>query len=227
MQEDTVSIKSTGDGSHTLFNAKLNEHYHSVHGAKTESIHVFIKNGLELVHSENKPLRILEIGFGTGLNAFLTARFAHENQRHIEYISLETFPLGPEITSGLAESYTANADELRLFNQIHECPWDEISKIHPYFELYKKEKRIQDFNTEEKFNLIYFDAFAPDKQPEMWEPEIFAACFDWLETEGILVTYCAKGQFKRNLKAAGFAVEARPGPPGKREMTIGRKLLSV
>lgn len=222
--QDTVSIKSTGDGTPTLFNAKLNEHYHSIHGAKTESIHVFIKNGLELINAEIKSLRILEIGFGTGLNAFLTARLAHENQRHIEYISLETFPLGPEITSGLAESYTANADELSLFNQIHARTWDEISTIHPYFKLCKKEKSIQDFNPDEKFNLIYFDAFAPDKQPEMWEPEIFSSCFDWLETDGILVTYCAKGQFKRNLKAAGFMVEARPGPPGKREMTIGRKL---
>ena len=212
-----LSVHKTGDGSTTLYHEALNETYHSVHGAVTESRHVFIRNGIEYACEkfDNAVLNILEVGFGTGLNAALTFSFSAERQRQISYFTIEKFPLSPHIYSQLEFPGVDFPSLIRL----HELPWNQLLRMNPGFEFEKREGDV----LEEKFPLahfhvIYFDAFAPAKQPELWTTGLFEKLFASLTADGILVTYCAKGQFKRDLKQSGFLVESLPGPPGKREM---------
>jgi len=212
-----LSIRKTGDGSTTLFHEALNETYHSVHGALTESRHVFISNGLQYATGifTVPALNILEVGFGTGLNAALTLEFSVNSRRRINYFTLEKFPLSQEIRSRL-EFPGVDTGALQ---SLHDLPWDNEVKISPDFSFHKKEADVlQEQFTENYFHVIYFDAFAPGKQPELWTPELFQKLYSALTQGGVLVTYCAKGQFKRDLKQAGFMVESLPGPPGKREM---------
>jgi tRNA U34 5-methylaminomethyl-2-thiouridine-forming methyltransferase MnmC len=212
-----LSIRKTGDGSTTLFNEALNETYHSVHGALTESRHVFISNGLQYATGifDVPVLNILEVGFGTGLNAALTLEFSANTRRRISYFTLEKFPLSQEIRSQLE---FPGVDPPAL-QSLHDLPWDNEVKVNPDFSFHKKESDVlQEQFPENYFHVIYFDAFAPGKQPELWTPELFQKLYSALTQGGVLVTYCAKGQFKRDLKQAGFMVESLPGPPGKREM---------
>jgi len=211
-------IRLTADGSSTLFVPSLNEHYHSTHGALQESVHVFIKNGL--LQITTPALTILEIGFGTGLNALLTAIQSKKTNQKIEYTSVEKYPLSADEILVLNYSELLSEENAgKLFSDIHKVPFEEKVAITPNFTLQKIEKDFLNIDSQKAFDLIYFDAFAPEKQPKLWTETMFSKMFAALKPGGFLVTYCAKGQVKRNMKSVGFKVEALPGPPGKREMT--------
>lgn len=218
-----LEIRQTKDGSNTLYVPDLNEHYHSVHGALQESQHVFIKHGLEYALEQKRDVKILEIGFGTGLNAILTLPFALAQQAFIQYDTLEKYPLTQDVVEQLHfEQFILNPELLDNFKKMHAAPWNEPIDLSPYFTLQKIHETLEEFCPPEAYyDVVYFDAFAPEKQPELWTEEVFTKLHNATRPGGILVTYCAKGAFKRNLKAAGFIVEALPGPPGKREMTRG------
>jgi tRNA U34 5-methylaminomethyl-2-thiouridine-forming methyltransferase MnmC len=210
-------LRHTADGSPTLYVPELDETYHSMHGSVQEAKHVFIENGLHFVTAQSKQVNILEVGFGTGLNALLTAQYAKENAINVNYVGLEAYPVEEEIWKKI--KYLDDRDTLVLYSQMMALPFGEIKTCHPHFSLSKASAHIQDWTSSEKFDLIYYDAFGPKAQPEMWELAIFEKLFALLNTGGALVTYCAQGQFKRHLKSLGMRVEGLPGPPGKREMT--------
>lgn len=213
----------TDDGSHTLFIPELDETYHSRHGAIQESIHVFINAGLKFFSEKNniKEVSILEIGFGTGLNALLTCIEAAKISKKIIYDSIEAFPLQHNRIEQLNYADILTCKE--IFNKIHAVNWDSSEIISEHFTLTKISTSIQCFVHYKKYDIIFFDAFAPRVQPEMWTTEIFRQLFSMMNAGGILVTYCAKGEVKRNMKKAGFTVESIEGPPGKREMTRAAK----
>ena len=217
-----VEIIITADGSHSLFNSTLNETYHSVHGAIQESKHVFIRNGLEYVDQLHKPeeIHVLEVGFGTGLNALMTLHYALQANKIIHYTTLEAYPINLETVQLLNYPHVLDfQDAEKYFSKLHSASWEKEKVIDNNFYLYKKKIRIQDFNfSPSSFDLIYFDAFAPRKQPEMWEMQVLEKMAETMKPGGIFVTYCAKGQLKRDLKLLGLTVETLPGPPGKKEM---------
>ena len=223
-----VEVKQTNDGSNTLFVPELNEHYHSIHGALQEALHVFIKHGLQpVIENATEPIRMLEVGFGTGLNAILTLQTFLTEKATVFYDSLEKYPLKEELVTELHfENFILNPELLEYFEQLHAAPWNETVKISSNFSLQKIHADLETRSfPDQYYHLIYFDAFAPEKQPHLWTEEIFKKLAATLKTNGVLVSYCAKGSFKRALKAAGFAVEALPGPPGKREMTRATKII--
>jgi tRNA U34 5-methylaminomethyl-2-thiouridine-forming methyltransferase MnmC len=212
-------IIQTIDGSYTLFVPELDETYHSKHGAIQESLHVFIKEGLQFFSKQNE-LSILEIGFGTGLNALTTLLEISNSKQRIKYTSLEAYPL----TFGEVEKlrYT----DLALlkpfsteFELMHTCEWNNFIEITPEFQLKKLNIKLQEVSFRNQFDLIYFDAFAPQVQPDLWTEDVFTLMYKSLKPNGVLVTYCAKGSVKRALKAVGFELQSIPGPPGKREMS--------
>lgn len=212
-------LQLTADGSHTLFLPEMDEHYHSINGAVQESLHVFIGAGLHQV--EKDTVRVFEVGFGTGLNAFLTLQetLAKESLK-VDYYAVERFPLAMDIIKQL--NYGASHPE--LFEKLHEVDWGSLQPITTRFALFKL---LGDSNTcllPEGIDLVYFDAFAPDKQPEMWNQEIFDKLYSHMNPGGILTTYCAKGIVRRMMQKAGYTVERIPGPPGKREMLRARKI---
>jgi len=210
-------IKITGDGSSTLFVPELNEHYHSVNGAVQESEHVFIQTGLNVL--QTKEIAILEVGFGTGLNALLTL-MKTKNFDSVVYHTVEKYPLKWEQVKTLKyeEFLGLSTEEKKDFRDMHLSPWNSTSTLRDYFILHKTEIDLADYQPSVLFDLIYFDAFAPAVQPELWEEIIFAKLYDTLNPGGILVTYCAKGEVRRRLQRKGFKVERLPGPPGKREI---------
>jgi len=213
-----LQLITTEDGSHSIYNPDLKEHYHSTHGAIQESRHVFVEAGLNEVRKTKTAIRILEIGFGTGLNCLLSAIESLEKGLSIEYTSLEPFPLSDHLISLL--NYPETLGHGDLFNLMHSTDQGELS-ITGNFLLHRSRESLLTFLPPVKYELIYFDAFAPDVQPELWSEAVFQKLFDCLVPGGLLVTYCAKGQVKRNMKKAGFRIERLPGPPGKREMTRG------
>jgi tRNA U34 5-methylaminomethyl-2-thiouridine-forming methyltransferase MnmC len=219
---DKIAFKITEDGSHTLYVKDLDETYHSRHGAIQEAMHVFIGAGLNDV--KQISLNVLEIGFGTGLNTFLTLKEAGD--KIINYTSLEAYPLQEDIVSQL--NYTTelklSSNGIELFKKCHQVEWGSYQEITPTFNLNKVKVELANYKAAEQFDLIYFDAFGPNVQPDMWEKSIFENMYSLLSEKGILVTYCAKGSVKRTLKEVGFDVESLPGPPGKREMTRAKKL---
>ncbi|WP_422361073.1 tRNA (5-methylaminomethyl-2-thiouridine)(34)-methyltransferase MnmD [Reichenbachiella sp.] len=224
-----IKVIETRDGSSSLLIPEMNETYHSTHGAITESEYVFLKMGVNHfreTHPNQKEIKILEIGFGTGLNAWLTALVAQESKIKIKFTSIEKFPLDANLVNQLNYKDKKESDESRvLFEKVHNADWDNECAVTEWFNLTKIQIDLANFNpTNESFNLIYFDAFAPSKQPEMWSQEVLKKMFDLLKTNGVFVTYCAQGQFKRDLKAVGFATEELDGPPGKKEMTRGTKI---
>ncbi len=206
---------TTKDGSHTLFNNSVGEHYHSVFGAIQESEHIFVHAGLEVKHTFPKVLRVMEIGFGTGLNALLTLKWGEDNQQPVHYLGIEAFPLTETTLTQL--NYTEMLHiKSSLFLKMHHCITRQ--QITPYFSLQVLHEKLQDFMPEKnQFHVVFFDAFSPDSQPEMWTEEGFVKLYDTLISGGTLVTYSCKGSVKRALKAAGFSLEKLPGPPGKRE----------
>jgi len=211
----------TGDGSHTISMPELNVTYHSIHGAIQESKHVFIEAGLKsLTLAEAAKLNIFEVGFGTGLNALLTIIEAEKLQKEIHYDTVEPFPLGSSETRSLNYCKQLGREELQpIFEQLHSCEWEKKVNITENFGFNKSRTNLLNLETSETFELIYFDAFAPNVQPELWTNGIFEKMFAMLEPGGILVTYCSKGDVRRAMQAAGFIVEKLPGPRGKREMT--------
>lgn len=212
----TIKIIATNDGSSSLYNEELDETYHSRHGAVQESVYVFIEQGLHFLFNRHKPdsVSILEIGFGTGLNALLTLHEAIQIDAHINYTSLETFPIQESVWAKL--NYP---DPHQLFEQIHQAQWERWSDITSKFQLKKINNEVQrEALPQGEYDLVYFDAFAPNKQPEMWELPVLTKIIGAMKSGAVFVTYCAKGQLKRDLKSLGFIVESLPGPPGKREM---------
>jgi len=209
-------IEHTDDGSATLYVPELNEHYHSVKGAQTESQHIFIDMGLKYVQTAEP--HVLEIGFGTGLNAFLSLLSANETKRKVHYTGLELYPLEWSTIAELKYS------DDPLFERIHTTEWEVETEISPYFTLLKKKADFTKIHLaatrmESTVDVVYFDAFAPEKQPEMWTQELFDYLYTIINPGGVLTTYCAKGVIRRMLQAAGFVVERLPGPPGgKREI---------
>lgn len=207
----------TNDNSTSLYIPELDETYHSRHGAHQESMHVFIQNGLNRLQ-DLKHVKIFEMGFGTGLNAFLTWKENRKSHQIIEYVAIEKHPLKINLIKDL--NFAKNSDEKSIFDKLHAAEWNKGVDIDENFKLHKIEGDIIDecLNAD-YFNLIYYDAFGPKTQPLLWNENICLKMYEILCTKGELVTYCAQGQFKRNLKNVGFEVEELPGPPGKREMT--------
>lgn len=215
-------IFKTADGSHSIRLPEWNEQYHSKHGAIQEAEHVFIKSGLVCAHELLTPqnqLAILELGFGTGLNALLTAIYSEHHNLQINYTALEAYPVPEEEWSQLnypKEITDENAQQ--LFDDIQGASWEQLVEITPNFNLKKQEMFFQDFAEQDQMDTIYFDAFGPRVQPELWEETILRKMYNALRENGVLVTYSAKGSVRRALQQVGFEVEKIPGPPGKREM---------
>ncbi len=214
-------IVKTADGSYTLFSSEFNEHYHSTYGALNESMHVYIKNGLK--YCKKNTLNIFELGFGTGLNAILTYIESIKSNLTIRYNAIELYPVKPEIISKLDYNKLFLKDELSVFFKMHNSPWDTDIELSKNFILKKIEIAFEELIFNEKYDLIYFDAFAPDTQPNLWSKENFLKLFNSLNPNGILTTYSSKGIVKRNLRDAGFIVSRLPGPNGKRHVIRAKK----
>jgi tRNA U34 5-methylaminomethyl-2-thiouridine-forming methyltransferase MnmC len=222
-----LKIIETADGSTSFYNEELDETYHSRHGAIQESSHVFIGAGLLTVAELQKEISILEMGFGTGLNAWLTAVKAVELELKIKYTTLEAFPISNEQVNKMNYSDWGKGETQKLiFSKIQEVPWEESSEIDQHFSIKKIKRKFENYHAVEEFDLIYFDAFGPDIQPELWSDVIFRNMFKALKPGGILVTYSVNGSARRAMKSAGFIVEKIPGPPGKREMSRAVKVNS-
>jgi tRNA U34 5-methylaminomethyl-2-thiouridine-forming methyltransferase MnmC len=217
----------TKDGSHTVGIPEMNVTYHSHHGAIQESMHVFLEAGFQYklkgLEGEGLPLRVFEMGFGTGLNAFLTAIEAEKRKIKIEFTAVEMHPLSFEEASAL--NYSAVLGQQEIFERLHLCKWGADCVISSYFTLCKEQTDLNQFTSHKSFDLVYFDAFAPSAQPELWTEAVFKKLFDMMTKGGVLMTYCSKGSVRRAMQAAGFVVSKLPGPPGKREIVRAKKSL--
>jgi len=219
----TDKIIITSDGSHTLHVPGMNEHFHSTGGAVRESMLVFITNGFD--HSKAENLKILEVGFGTGLNALLTFSRSVETGRPVNYTSIEKYPLDRDTLEELNHYSYAGTNGKQYAGLIYSAQWNTETRLNENFVLNKVNDDFLSCQLTGGFNLIYFDAFGPDKQPEMWSQELFDKIAKATVKGGILVTYSVKGTVKRALKASGFSVELLKGPPGKRQVLRAVKLL--
>lgn len=211
----------TEDGTHTLYLPEMDEHFHSIHGAVQESLHVFIQNGLKKCQKEE--INILEVGFGTGLNAFLT--LINQEEKTIHYFSLEKYPLTEAEYNQLNYAQKYGTDSQQAFLELHHSSWEIPVEIAPAFFLSKLKLDLisADLSKLPEFDLVYFDAFAPNKQPEMWSDAIFEKISSRCQPGAIITTYCAKGDVRRSLMANGFKMQRVPGPPGKKEILFGEK----
>ncbi|MFD0864063.1 tRNA (5-methylaminomethyl-2-thiouridine)(34)-methyltransferase MnmD [Sungkyunkwania multivorans] len=213
-------IIKTADGSTTIHLVDWDEQYHSKHGAIQEAYHVFIKSGFErFTPKANEPLNILEIGFGTGLNAFITFLEAQKLALKVDYVGIEAYPVENEELEHLNYIQELSAEKFKdIFDKMHQVSWEESHAITNDFNLFKRKQFFSEINDIATYDLIYFDAFGARVQPELWTEAIFAKMFNALKSNGLLVTYAAKGSVRRAMQAVGFTVERLPGPPGKREM---------
>ena len=211
----------TNDGSHSLWNKDLDETYHSRHGAWQESEHVFIEAGLKPLMEVNDTIRVLEVGFGTGMNSLLTFMEMVDSEITLKYTGIETRPLSENIWKQL--NFVPQGQE-ELFQKIHETPWEQFNEINSGKWLSKRKVAFENLSDEDQFDLIYYDAFGPNSQPSMWTEDLMIKCGRLLRAGGVLVTYCSKGQVRRDLMKGGLEMEKLPGPPGKREMLRGTKL---
>lgn len=220
---DVPEIIVTGDGSHSLFDRSRNETYHSVHGAIQESKHVFISAGLE--HSltvTGNSIDVLEIGFGTGLNVLLALLFSRQHSRQVNFTSIEAYPLPEQIWSKL--NYAGQLGAAEDFVRIHSCSWENRHSLSDKFSLAKCHTTLESFTIpDDNFDVIFYDAFAPSRQPEMWHIALLEKVCAGLRSPGVFVTYCATGQLKRDLRSLGLNVETLAGPPGKKEMVRASK----
>ena len=216
-------IITTSDGSTTIHLPDWDENYHSKHGAIQEARHVFIRNGLCLF--DRKPVTIMEIGFGTGLNAFITFLESQQYNQVVDYVGVEAYPVSAEEVTGMNYIKALEAENQALvFEQMHAIPWEDKTALTNNFSLTKRKQFFEAINDESVFDLIYFDAFGYRVQPELWSTEIFRKMHTALKPGGILVTYAARGVVKRSMIEVGFTVEKLEGPPGKREMFRASKL---
>lgn len=220
---NNVKVIFTKDGSKTLHMPEHNEQYHSIHGAINEAEHVFIKNGLR--ECEQDKLTIFEMGFGTALNAFMTYLESKKRSQNVRYYTIENNPLPLKLVESLEYPDILNArNEESIFSLLHTSEWNALTTITPTFELYKISDDIQKLTLDDKVDLVYYDAFGPRVQADLWTERIFSVISAVMKPESILVTYCAKGEVKRILKRLGFVVETLTGPPGKREMVRAKKI---
>lgn len=213
----------TEDGSHTIYLPEMDEHYHSIHGAIQESMHVYMQEGL--FQTPKNEISILEIGFGTGLNAYLTYCYAKQMKIKVNYFSLEKYPLTESEYMILNYPDTIFPEFAFIFEQMHRQDWNFPFEISPEFHLHKLKADLLTFQFDSVplFDLVYYDAFAPGKQPEMWSDEVLQKVSASVKSDGLLVTYCAKGTVRRAFEAAGFIMERIPGPIGKKEILRGKK----
>jgi tRNA U34 5-methylaminomethyl-2-thiouridine-forming methyltransferase MnmC len=219
------TVITTSDGSKTIQIEDWDEQYHSIHGAIQESQHVYVNTGLHhfLKLYNPKELRILEIGFGTGLNAFLTALESGQQDVEIHYEGVEAYPVEVDELSQLNYAARIAANQQHLFDSLHKLSWEELHSITSNFSLKKRQQFFSELSDENSFDLIYFDAFGARVQPELWTESIFKSMYRALKNKGVLVTYSAKGSVRRAMQTAGFLVERLEGPPGKREMLRATK----
>jgi tRNA U34 5-methylaminomethyl-2-thiouridine-forming methyltransferase MnmC len=214
----TLQPVLTEDGSTTLFIPELNEHYHSIHGAVQESRHIFIRGGYEQIR--NFSASVFEVGFGTGLNAFLTYLVSEKEGKSIHYSAIEKYPLENNLVRLLNYPDKTDPAKADVFQAIHDVPWGQDIRISEHFTLHKMKGDLREVQLPDAtYDLVYFDAFGPAVQPELWTEEIFRMLYKSMKEGACLVTYSVKGSVTRALKAAGFSLEKLPGPPGKREMT--------
>lgn len=214
-------IEVTEDGSNTLVHPKFNAHYHSVFGAVQESNHVFIDSGLKFQQPnlQDNRCRILEVGFGSGLNAFNTLISSEELSLNIDYVAVEQYPISLETVSQLNFPTAFKREDLQsTFNKMHDVVWEKPVKISENFTLEKRQQDIFNLKDENDYDLIFYDAFGPGAQPELWTAPIFEILYKSLKEQGVLVTYCAQGAARRAMQSVGFAVQRCPGPPSKRHM---------
>jgi len=209
-----IQLKTTHDGSHTLYSPAIDECYHSQNGAIQESEHIFIKTGWE--SCEKSELKIFEIGFGTGLNAFLTLLKAEKERKKTIYTALELYPLDKEITRKLNYFELLDKNRKADFEKLHNTAWNEKTEITPFFTLEKIQADFTNYELKDLYDLFYFDAFSPEKQPEMWSQECFEKLYANANSDAVFVTYCAKGVVRRAIQNAGFQVERLPGPIRKK-----------
>ncbi len=217
-----IVIEETADGSPTLYREDIDEHYHSVKGALAESRHVYLDLGWRKAAENSSPVRVFEVGFGSGLNAAITAAAAVESKIATEYYAVELYPLPQDtiklISKGIDKEYSEE------FEGVNQVPWEIATEINPYFTLLKLEADLLALKLPSDIDAVYFDAFAPEKQPEMWDEMIFRKLYEAMSPGGVLTTYCAKGSIRRMLQQIGFLTERLPGPPGgKREILRATK----
>lgn len=225
VQPSSLQILTTKDGSQTLLNSDLNSTYHSRHGALTESEHIFIHKGLEKVLEKGvTKVTLLEMGFGTGLNALLTALQAERQHISIDYHTLELYPV-PQSVWMQYQLPPKLAQSRHLFEKLHQATWNTHAAISPQFTITKHHVSLLDFKPSTHFNLVYYDAFEPETQPQLWTQDVFERIFSWLQPAAVLATYCCKGYVRRNMLGAGFEVSKESGPPGKREIIVATKPL--
>ena len=219
-----MALFLTNDGSHSVFSETYGVSYHSRYGAVTESAHVFIAAGLRYKAVVQREIAILETGFGTGLNAFMSWLEAERRNLQLRYVGLETAPITAEEAQVLNYAELLGVPERSGdFLALHQHTWGVEHALSEQFQFRKEKIAIESFDATDTFDVIYFDAFAPQAQPELWTAEVFARMYQALRPDGVLVTYCAQGAFKRTLKQVGFHIERLQGPPGKREMTRATK----
>lgn len=223
LETEQFQVLRTSDGSTTLYRKDIDETYHSKHGSRRESEHVFIENGLKYFTPNHGQLNILEVGLGTGLNCILT--LFHQKNHRIHYDALEPIPIPPEVHPLVRTSFGKDLED--FFTLVHQSSWNQANELSSDFTLHKHLSKLEDFSpTTHGYDLIYFDAFAPNKQPELWQESLFQKLYAWTNPNGILVSYCSQGAFQRALQSAGYRVECIPGPPGKREMVRAIKAIS-
>jgi tRNA U34 5-methylaminomethyl-2-thiouridine-forming methyltransferase MnmC len=221
MEHFKKEILKTTDGSNTIYIPEMDETYHSHHGALAESKHIFIETGLK--HIDKKIINVFEVGFGTGLNAMLTCLAADD--KRINYDTIELYPVSADLIDQVEYKALFEVDEQALFSKLHDCKWEEKVSITDQFNIHKIEADFTKFNYQSKYDLIYFDAFAPNKQEEMWTEELLQKLYDACNEGAVLVTYCVRGTVKRALKKVGFQIKKMPGPvDGKREMLRAIKI---
>lgn len=228
-------IVETEDGSKTIHIEDWNETYHSIHGAVQEAFHVFINNGLNFYKDVKIPIKILEIGLGTGLNSFITLLESERNQYTIEYVGVEKYPISADEFQAIdyfddvfkfyPEFENRREEFIELYQKMFACDWGKSIEITSKFTFKKVEKDFFDLISLDgnEFDIVYFDAFGSQVQPELWEEDLLTIVTNLTKEKSIITTYAAKGSFKRGLKANGFKIKKYPGPPGKREMMVGFK----
>lgn len=216
-----MSVLNTSDGSPTIEHPFFKELFHSRHGSLQESMTVYIEAGFSLM-KDLKSLQILEMGFGSGLNVWLTYLQSLHTNQYIEYVALDAFPVETPLLKGYWEHaywmQSLSTTEKEVLNKLTHCPWDSTCELSSHFVLHKIKCDFLTFQPEKKFDLCYYDAFAPEAQPELWDEKAMRHLASFIKQGGYVTSYCSKGVVQRNLKSAGFTIEKLPGPPGKREI---------